>query len=97
MSSLFPDILRAVISTTANVLLMIALLQPKYSKKVTFLTMLGILCLDLGTAVFCYLSGNLTLLAKIDMVLFSQCLCLPLCKACRAIWHSHTDRTGYSK
>ncbi len=81
MNSLFPDILRALISTTANVLLMIVLLQPKYSKKVTFLTMLGILCLDLGTAVFCYLSGNLTLLAKIDMVLFAV-----LCFAVRPLF-----------
>ncbi|HEX3075431.1 MAG TPA: ATP-binding protein [Lachnospiraceae bacterium] len=71
MSTYFPDILRAVISTTANVLLMITLLQPKYSKKVTFLTMLGILLLDLGSAVYCYVSGNLTMLAKFDMVLFA--------------------------
>ena len=71
MSEYFPDILRAVISTTANVLLMISLLQPKYSKKVTILTMLGILSLDLGTAVYCYLSGNLTMLAKIDTILFA--------------------------
>lgn len=71
MSEYFPDILRAVISTTANVLLMITLLQPKYSKKVTILTMLGILSLDLGTAVYCYLSGNLTMLAKIDTILFA--------------------------
>lgn len=72
---LFPDFLRAVISTTANVFLMMTLLQPKYSKRITQLTMLGILTADLGTAVYCYLSGNLTQLAKIDMVLFAV-LCL---------------------
>ncbi len=71
MSEYFPDFLRAAISTTANVLLMMTLLQPKYSKKVTQLTMLGILAADLGTAVYCYLSGNLTLLAKLDIVLFA--------------------------
>ncbi len=71
MSVFFPQLLRAVISTTANVLLMITLLQPKYSKKVTLLTMIGILSLDLGTAVYCYLSGNLTMLSKIDMILFA--------------------------
>lgn len=71
MSQYMPDFLRAVISTTANVLLMISLLQPKYSKKVTIFTMLGILTADLGTAVYCYLSGNLTLLAKIDVFLFA--------------------------
>lgn len=71
MSEYFPDFLRAMISTTANVLLMCTILQPKYSKKVTFLTMLGILVLDMGTAVYCYLSGNLTMLAKIDMFLIA--------------------------
>lgn len=71
MSEHFPDFLRAAISTTANVLLMITLLQPKYTKKATILTLLGILFADLGTAVYCYLSGNLTMLAKIDMVMFA--------------------------
>jgi len=42
MSEHFPDFLRAAISTTANVLLMMTLLQPRYSKKITLLTMLGI-------------------------------------------------------
>lgn len=81
MSEHFPDFLRAVISTTANVLLMITLLQPKYSKKVTLLTMLGILAADLGTAVYCYLSGNLTMLAKVDMILFAV-----LCFAVRPLF-----------
>ena len=81
MSELFPDFLRAGISTIANVLLMMTLLQPKYSKKVTRLTMLGILAADLGTAVFCYLSGNLTLLSKIDIVLFAV-----LCFAVRPLF-----------
>jgi len=71
MSVLLPDFLRAVVSAVGNVVLMLSLLQPRYSKKVTRLVMLGVLCADLGTAVYCYLSGNLTLLAKIDMVLFA--------------------------
>lgn len=71
MTELLPDFLRAIVSTTMNVLLMLSLLQPKYGKKVTRLAMFGILAADLGTAVYCYLSGNLTLLAKIDMVLFA--------------------------
>lgn len=71
MKALLPDLLRAGVSTVANVLLMITLLQPKYSKKVTLLTLLGILSADFGTAVYCYLSGNLTLLAKLDIVLFA--------------------------
>ena len=71
MSQFLPDLLRAAISTTANVLLMMTLLQPKYSKKITLLTMLCILVADLGTAVYCYLSGNLTLLSKLDIILFA--------------------------
>lgn len=81
MIELFPDLLRAVISTTANVLLMISLLQPKYSKKVTVLTMLGVLAADLGTAIYCYLSGNLTLLSKLDIILFAV-----LCFAVRPLF-----------
>ncbi len=81
MSEHFPDFLRAAISTTANVLLMITLLQPKYSKKITLLTMLCILAADLGTAIYCYLSGNLTLLSKLDIVLFAV-----LCFAVRPLF-----------
>jgi len=60
---------------------MMTLLQPKYSKKVTLLTMLGILAADLGTAIYCYLSGNLTLLSKLDIVLFAV-----LCFAVRPLF-----------
>jgi len=81
MSEYFPDFIRGVISTTANVLLIITLLQPKYSKKVTLFTMLGILAADLGTAVYCYLIGNLTMLAKIDIALFAV-----LCFAVRPLF-----------
>ncbi len=65
------DFLRAIVSTTGNVVLMLSLLQPKYGKMMTRLALLGVLSIDLGTAVYCYLSGNLTMLAKIDMVLFA--------------------------
>ncbi len=81
MIQLFPDFLRAAVSTTANVLLMMTLLQPKYSRKITLMTMLGILFADLGTAVYCYLSGNLTLLSKLDIVLFAV-----LCFAVRPLF-----------
>ncbi len=81
MMQYFPEFLRAIISTTANVLLMMTLLQPKYSKKITLLTMLGILAADLGTAVYCYLSGNLTLLSKLDIILFAV-----LCFAVRPLF-----------
>ncbi len=71
MTELLPDILRAVVSTTMNVVLMLSLLQPKYGKNVTRLAMLGILAADFGSALYCYLSQNLTLLAKLDTVLFA--------------------------
>lgn len=71
MESLFSDFLRALVSTVGNVVLMLSLLQPKYGKWVTRLAMLGILSADMGTALYCYLSGDLTLLAKIDTVLFA--------------------------
>ncbi len=81
MMELLPNVLRAIISTTANVLLMMSLLQPKYSKRVTRLAMLGVLAADLGTAIYCYLEGNLTMLARIDTVLF-----LVLCFAVRPLF-----------
>lgn len=71
MDILGADFLRALVSTTGNVLLMFSLLQPRYGKRVTGLALLGVLCADLGTAICCYLSGNLTMLAKIDTVLFA--------------------------
>lgn len=81
MSQYIPEFLRALISTTANVIIMTILLQPKYSKLVTRLTMAGILAADLGTAIFCYLSGNLTLLSKLDVFLFTV-----LCFAVRPLF-----------
>ena len=67
----FPDILRACVTGSGTVLLMMMLLQPKYSKKITMLSMFGIIAADLGTAIYCYVSGNLTLLSKIDIVLLT--------------------------
>lgn len=70
MIELLPHILRGIVGTTMNLVLMLTLLQPKYSKKVTYLAMLGILGIDLGTAIFFYISGNLTQLAKFERLLF---------------------------
>lgn len=71
MIELLPHILRGTIGTIMNLVLMLTLLQPKYSKKVTYLAMLGILSIDLGTAIFCYVIGDLTLLAKFERILFA--------------------------
>jgi signal transduction histidine kinase len=70
MDMFFAHFLRGTVSAIANVVLFISLLQPKYGRKVTNLVMLAILTLNLSTAVYCYLTVNLTLLAKIDVVLF---------------------------
>ncbi|WP_312700859.1 ATP-binding protein [Sedimentibacter sp.] len=70
MELFFANFLRGTVSAIANVVLFISLLQPKYGRNVTNLVMLAILTLNLSTAVYCYLTGNLTLLAKIDVVLF---------------------------
>jgi signal transduction histidine kinase len=71
MSLLLPDFLRAFVDATMNVLLMLSLLQPKYGKKVTAFTMVGISLVDIMIAVFCYLSNNLTQVAKWEFVLFT--------------------------
>lgn len=70
MDLFFAHFLRALVSAAANIILLISLLQPKYSRKVTALVLLVILTLNLSTAILCYRSDNLTLLAKIDVGLF---------------------------
>lgn len=71
MSALLPDFLRGAVSATMNILLMSSLLQPKYGKKATGFTMAGILTADLLIAIVCYLTENLTLLARLDVILFA--------------------------
>ena len=70
MPELLPNLLRAAVSTVMNIVLLMTLLQPKYSKKITCFVMLFIWTADFGVAVYCYLSGSLTLLAQLDFVLF---------------------------
>ena len=84
MQTFFSDLLRGIVSATMNVVLLITLLQPKYSRKITRLVMITILTLNLSTAVFCYISGNLTLLAKIDVILFTL-----LCFAARPFFRDN--------
>jgi len=54
-----------------NILLMITLLQPKYGKKVTNLAMAGILIANLIVSLYGYIAGNLTLLARLDLIAFT--------------------------
>lgn len=81
MTALLADFLREVVSGTMNILLMLTLIQPKYSKRVTRLAMLGVLAADVIVAAYCYLSGNLTLLSKVDVLLFAV-----LCFAIRPLF-----------
>jgi signal transduction histidine kinase len=81
MNKLIPDFLREVVSATMNILLMLSLLQPKYGKKITGLAMSGMLTADFLSAFFCYLAGNLTLLARMDLILFTV-----LCFAVRPLF-----------
>ena len=77
MTELFPHFLRAVVSSVMNVLLLQTLTQPKYGKRVTITAMLGMGLANLLSALYCYTRGNLTLLAKLDIVLFTV-LCFAL-------------------
>lgn len=81
MTVLFPDFLRAAVSCIMNVVLMITLLQPKYSKRVTHFAMLGISLVYLMVSMYCYLLGDLTLLSKLNVVLFTM-----LCFAIRPLF-----------
>lgn len=71
MKDLLPDFLRGTVYTIMNVVLMITLLQPKYSKKVTRFALLGIIIADITLSLYCYLQKDLTLLSKLDLILFA--------------------------
>lgn len=71
MELLFSNFLRGLVSIILNVVLIFSLLQPKYSKKVTHLLFLGIFTFDLAGAITCYVLGNLTLLAKLNILIFT--------------------------
>lgn len=69
--ALFPNLLRGFVSAIINTLLMLSLLQPRYGKKITNLTMVAIVALNMTFATFCYLRGDLTLLMKLDLAVFA--------------------------
>lgn len=71
MIELFPSFLRALVSLSMELILMFSLLQPKYGKRVNVLTIMGILTLNLLISLFCYVSGNLTLLARIELIILT--------------------------
>lgn len=77
MNTLLPDFLRALVSSVMEILFMISLLQPKYGRKVNSLTIMGALAINMMIAVFCYVSGNLTMLARLDIIMLAI-LCFAL-------------------
>lgn len=81
MNPYLPNFLRGAVSSAGNVLLMTTLLQPKYSHKVTILTMSGICAAIFSSSVHFYLHGDLTMLAKMDILLFAV-----LCFAVRPLF-----------
>lgn len=71
MSILFPHFVRGIVSSIMNTFLMLSLLQPKYGKKLTNLTMLGIMALNLMAALFSYINNDLSLLMRLNIIIFT--------------------------
>lgn len=69
MNSIFPDILRAVVSEVMVLLLMLTLSKPKYGKKVMTIAIIAMLLIDLLSSVYFYVHSDYTALAKFDIVL----------------------------
>lgn len=91
MEALFPDFLRGIVSAVMNVLLMLSLMQPKYSRRVTFIGSAVIILLDFSVSCFCYFSYNLTLLTDLDVVLFTL-----LCFAAKPLFKDNFMQWLYS-
>ncbi len=70
MSTLFSDLLRAIVSVVMNILLLFSLAQPKYSKRVTNAVMIGIFLLNVLSSVYFYLLRDLTSLARFSVPWF---------------------------
>ncbi len=71
MDILIPHFVRGLVSSIMNTFLMLSLLQPKYGKRVANLTMLGIMIVNLAAALFSYINNDLSLLMKLNIVIFT--------------------------
>ena len=71
MTLLLPDILRALVSSILSVFLMLSLLQPKYSKKITNILILSIVVINMTFAILSYVFGDLRLVVKVDILVFT--------------------------
>lgn len=70
MNTLTADLLRAIVSSVMNILLLFSLAKPKYNKHITNIVMLAILVVDVLYSVYFYLARDLTALAKYIIPLF---------------------------
>lgn len=71
MEAYIPDFLRTIVSVAMNIVLMLTLMEPKYSKKVIIFVMLGIMFADLSLSFYCYLIYDVTVLGKLELLLFT--------------------------
>lgn len=70
MKDILPDILRGFTMSIMNAVLLFQIAQPRFNKKVTNCVIGSVFLLDMISSVYFYLFGELTLLAKFDVILF---------------------------
>ena len=70
MNLIVPDLLRSIVSSVMNILLLFSLARPKYNKTITNIAMLIVVLVNLLSSIPFYLSGNLTAHARYNVLLF---------------------------
>lgn len=70
MNQLAPDLMRSIVSSVMNILLLFSLARPKFNKRITNITMILVLLVDVLSSVSFYLSGDLTALARYNILWF---------------------------
>jgi hypothetical protein len=68
--NLVPELLRSIVSTVMNILLLFSLARPKYNKKITTAAMFIIILISVLFSLFYYLSNDHTALARNNMLWF---------------------------
>jgi hypothetical protein len=70
MNQLIPDLLRSIVSSIMNILLLFSLARPKYNKRITNIAMIIVILVDVLSSLSFYRSGNLTALANYNILWF---------------------------
>ena len=70
MNQLLPDLVRSIVSSVMNILLLFSLARPKYNKRVTNTGMIVVLLFDVLFSVSFYQTGDLTGLARYSILWF---------------------------